>query len=74
MRFGSCVECNEYKYLPEKGICPTCTESNDWIVYRVVGLSRPKVVEDGLSEESAKEKASADKFLFASREKMVNTD
>jgi hypothetical protein len=24
MRFGNCPSCNDYKYLTEIGICPTC--------------------------------------------------
>lgn len=26
MRFGNCPSCNDYKYLTEIGICPTCKE------------------------------------------------
>lgn len=72
MKFGSCKECNKYKYLEERGMCPTCVESDEWIVYRVVGLSRPKIEHRGLSEKEAKEKASTDKYLFASKEELPN--
>lgn len=27
MRFGTCPSCNEYKYLTDIGICPTCEEN-----------------------------------------------
>ena len=27
MKFGTCPDCSEYKYLePDSGLCPTCSE------------------------------------------------
>lgn len=29
MRFGTCPECNNYKYLTDIGICPSCEEDGE---------------------------------------------
>lgn len=70
MRFGKCAECKEYKYLDNRAECLSCIDSCNWFVYRVVGLSTPKLVHEGLTEEKAKEKASCDKYLIATDKKL----
>jgi RNA polymerase subunit RPABC4/transcription elongation factor Spt4 len=73
MQFGRCTECNEYKYLKEENTCPTCLEKEaNWAVYRVIVLSRPQLVEKGLSKEEAKSRAENKQYLFASKVGKVN--
>lgn len=70
MRFGKCKECRKYKYLKKKAKCPSCVEEPNWFVYRIVGLARPRLVDEGLTKEEAEDKASSDQYLIATDEKL----
>lgn len=70
MRFGKCKECREYKYLKKEAKCTSCVEESNWFVYRIVGLAQPKLVDEGLTKEEAKNKASSDQYLIATDEEI----
>ena len=57
MRFGKCLECNEYKYLIDKSICKSCKEDKEnWVVVKNGYNSGDKIdiYKKGLSEDRAK--------------------
>lgn len=71
MNIGTCIQCKDYKYLPENGKCESClkdnhkNDSDEWeLVFGCAGKT-PKIVEDGLSKEEAKEKAKNMKYIHA---------
>lgn len=70
MRFGECIECNQYKYIEQDGKCPSCVDKSDWFVYRISGLATPKLVEENLTKEEAKNKASFGRSLIATDKKL----
>lgn len=74
MRIGTCIQCKDYKRLPDKGKCSSCLEkdednvSNEWqLVFGFAGTT-PKVVEDELSKEEAKTKANNMKYIYARKQ------
>lgn len=75
MRFGKCLDCNEYKYLVNGNKCNTCEDNseennndNSWVVikrgYRAGGQT--EVHKKGLSEDEAK-KIARTKTIFSAR-------
>lgn len=64
MRFGKCSDCFDYKYL-EDGICPTCSDTEDWAVIRISPPIGYTVYRTGIREEEAKDMAENQRFLKA---------
>lgn len=75
MRFGKCLDCNEYKYLVNGNKCNSCenkstgnNDDNNWVVvkrgYRSGGST--EVHKKGLSEAEAK-KIARTKTIFSAR-------
>lgn len=68
MRVGTCIQCKNYRHLPEKGKCKSCVKeknSEEWeLIFGYAGTA-PKVVEEGLSREKANKKAKDMKYIYA---------
>lgn len=60
MRFGKCLDCNEYKYLVNGDKCNTCkdnsSENNNWVVIKrgYTAGGDTEIHKKGLSEDEAK--------------------
>lgn len=56
MRFGTCPECSEYKYLPDENQCSYCnTSEKNWVVLQAACVRRGSrvILEDNLTREEA---------------------
>jgi hypothetical protein len=53
MRFGNCPSCNEYKYITEIGICPTCKDDKEKDIEKILDRASFDIEEviDKLNEE-----------------------
>lgn len=75
MKFGTCMDCGEYKFLDGESACPTCTQddggsetkkssSDTWAVVSGRGYA-PYVIANELSKSEAEERASKKTHLKA---------
>lgn len=54
MEFRKCLDCSEYKYISQKGVCESCID-NSWAVRCAIPRLTPFCVEKGISKKEAKE-------------------
>lgn len=74
MRFGTCRNCNKYKYLPTGAECPSCTsDGGKWVVvhapYGRIGSGR--VLYEGLTRDKAKKVARKSNHRLAKKKEAV---